>query len=498
MSSAHLYQSTQMQRAFRNVTNHKWILCVALVAYALLWYHTTRYSVTMVLRVGEPYTEKHSVLWRHILNKWKESSPETKVKMTKELSLLWRRTVTMDTDSGFVSSSDEMVAVVYEYLLVVKGFVPPIIAQATKEYLKTFDNMPQEIEQLENPLQTGHINGTFQGIPHRWNYNFAQLNNVSPILAQTLLFEYFRIQKRIFQKPAVQMMIIFNDDPQKYPTILDIIQNQCTEDEELLFELNRTVTRQGMKQLLRHMYGMQLWVNVKEKEMLKKFKHETYTFSVAFFFPSTKQDVKHCKYTIRKCVNDTNIFNAAHNPDDPDQSLILAQVLLNENSMHYLNHGDGCHVVAKELARRDKRPMITTYPKVHIGYKDKNVTNKNVTNKNVTDTSLAHIYFAREDIMLGPKAKAGFFSKNNKTQVVVDMIFLNVTHKKLYGDYENISVTDPAFVWNQSTLVDNFFDPRHHGYCYGLKFLNETKMLQNLTDMGKGEGALGGRELGQS
>ncbi len=482
--------------------HNKWILCVAVVAYALLCYRTIRYSGSvMEPQVGEPYMMKQSALWRHIFHKWKESSifSKKKIKTTDELLRLWKRLETADSDSRKISSADEIVTVVYEYFLAIKRFVPDIIYDATKEYLKTHDNMPKikkrgpqevalKLDQLKNPLETGYFNDSYKSKSHRWNYNVAKLNNVSQILTQTLLLQYFRIQKRIFQKPALQMMIIFNDDPQKYPVVLDIIQTLCTTDDELLYELRRTVTRRGMKQLLRHMYGMQDWVNVKEKEMLEKFRNETYTFHVVFFFPRGKKKVKFCKQAVRVYVNDTHVYNAAHFPDDPDQSLILAQVLLNENSMQYLNHGDGCYAVAKELGRRDKRPMITTYPIVHTAY-------KNQTEK-VTDTSFPHIYFAREDVMLGPETRAGFFSTQNKNQGVVDLIFLDDIHKDLIGDLGNISTTIAQT--NESTLVDYFFDLRCYGYCYGIKFLaSETISMKNLTDGEKG-GASGGRKPGQS
>ncbi len=314
-------------------------------------------------------------MWKENIGKKRKISILSKevkleVKKASMLLQLWR----LVDNTKTLSRANAIVTMVYEYYLVIKGFVPDIIYDATKEYLKTHENMPkrkkrgpQEVAPdmgwWSNPFNTGHLDDALKAITHRWNYNFAKLNNVSQILTQTLLLEFIRIQNILLMKIDVQMMVVFNCDPQKYPVILDIIQTLCTEDKELLFELNRTVTRQGMKQLLRHMYGMKSWVETKEKEMLAKFKNKkVFTFSIIFFTSRSLKNMRFCKKTIRFYVNDTNVYNAAHFPDDPDQSLILAQVLLNENSMHYLNHGDGCHAVAKELAMRTKSPMIMSFP----------------------------------------------------------------------------------------------------------------------------------------
>ncbi len=405
-------------------------------------------------------------------------------KTTKMLPQLWGLVEHTKT----YSTANAVVTMVYEYYSVIKGYVPRTIYKATKEYLKTEENMPEAerrgprvvvplVGSWNDPLVTGRFDEQFKAVTHRWNYNFAKLNNVSQILTQTILLEYIRIQNVVLKLMDLQMMLVFNDDPQKYPTILDVIQTLCTKDKELLFELKRNVTRRGMKQLLRHMYGMKSWVEIKEKEMLEKFKNGTFfNFSVIFFSSRSPGGMQICKSAVRVFVNDTNWFNAAHFPDDPDQCLILAQVLLNENSMHYLNHGDGCHAVAKELAMRTKSPMIMSFPSFYLPY------------KNDTDNRDTHIYLGQEDVMLGPTTTAGFFETQDKIRTDFGVIILNIKKKYLIGKSGNLKTTSKFVKYRleNRTIRDYFYDPHNYGFCYGTMFLLDSKTLENLMDRAKG------------
>ncbi len=446
-----------------------------------------------VLVVGNVSLLRRSVLWEHNTGNPGNSATLPKwaiieFNMTEQFAQLLQLVDTKATRSR----ADVIVAMVCEYYLVMKGFIPHIVQQATEKYLETHENMPKVRKRRpeeapprtgpwNDPFKTGHFSSRFKAVKHRWNYNFAKLNNVSQMLTQTLLLEYFRIQNHFSLKIDVQMMFVFVNDPQKYPVVLDIIQTLCTTD-ELLYELKRTVTKRGMKQLLRHMYGMQNWVKLKEKGMLEKFKSETYTFSVIFFFRMSKRKVRFCKQAIRFYVNDTLVYNAAHYPDDPDQSLILAQVLLNENSMHYLNYGDGCHAVAKKLARRTKRPMIKSYPVFYAAYRDK------------LRKSSPDIYLGRTDVILGPVTTARFFQRRDKNRTEEGVSQVHVKEQTLAGKSGNTSASSSSaagssfvkYSFDNSAARDYFHDPRNYGYCYGMRFLHDSKSLAKLNDRAKG------------
>jgi hypothetical protein len=57
-----------------------------------------------------------------------------------------------------------------------------------------------------------------------------------------------------------------------------------------------------------------------------------------FFFGRNSTELKDCKNEIRMLYNDINFKSSVHIPDTPHETLILAEMILNNSSLQLINN----------------------------------------------------------------------------------------------------------------------------------------------------------------
>ena len=153
------------------------------------------------------------------------------------------------------------------------------------------------------------------------------------------------------------------------------------------------------------------------------------------------------------------------------QTIILAQMTLNDNSVMFLNKhvGESCLEVATELSTRYKlKPFVGTswqFP---------------------------------SDLMIDSGAVMSFFGLRKRTDI--DILFQNKIDKTLLGWKNNILIEAHAFdnnklgngrAWGQEHITptrsvnDLFTDPQNYGYCHGIKFVSLHQLVRYKTLRGE-------------
>jgi hypothetical protein len=114
--------------------------------------------------------------------------------------------------------------------------------------------------------------------------------------------------------------------------------SECSRDGFIVYEKDVFVTKLGMKQLIIHMYGLQTWIQAKINTMENKFsKLDLARVRFFFFFGRNSTELKDCKNEIRMLYNDINFKSSVRIPDTPHETLILAETILNNNSLQVYN-----------------------------------------------------------------------------------------------------------------------------------------------------------------
>ncbi len=90
--------------------------------------------------------------------------------------------------------------------------------------------------------------------------------------------------------------------------------------------------------------------------------------------------------------------------------------------------------------------------------------------------------------MLGPTTTAEFFQTQDKIRTDFGVIFLNIKKQYLIGKSGHIKTTSKFVKYRLENrqILNYFFDPQNYGYCYGIRFLLDSKTLDKLMDNAKG------------
>lgn len=296
-----------------------------------------------------------------------------------------------------------------------------------------------------------------------WDYKFFRSRGMQHGNLNMVVLEWMRIQMTLPSlKTFVSIVSVLSKNVNKDKVMRNIVKNQCSKDNNILYEVGINFTRTGVQQLFTHMYGEQPWINTQVKEMTSKFNS---TFRVEFFFVysrGTKQLVK-CQNQIRKLYNDKIYNSTAHVLNTVEANLILAEMILNPNSIQFMNfakNASKCNLIASEISKRLPNKPRQTLPGIFVG---------------------------SDDVMLDTTTVFGLFGV--RTQIPVQLIFLHGFKKELIGKKRGFDVGARAFVNNSiSDARDNngdiihinktinklnlFYDPTNFGYCYGIKFIS--------------------------
>lgn len=304
-----------------------------------------------------------------------------------------------------------------------------------------------------------------------WDYLFFQKSGLTNNLTDISMLEWMKIQLELPRLTSkVFILSVFSTDPAKDKNMRKIVLEKCSNDNGILYEKNITVNKLGMSQLVTHMYGNQPWIEDKIDHMLSIFNFKASTFKVffMFFFGKTLDELTDCKHDIRTLYNHTYFKSSAHIPDSPEESLILAEMVLNPNSVQFLNNaknGEECRKIATEVARRSSLKAIPTLPGLFLG---------------------------RDDLMIDSGSVLHLFNLRNRTDV--DILFLHEIDKRILGNVNDFRIEAHAFksnaisagrAWGEDhftetvkTKWDLFYDPANYGFCYGVKFVSLEQLVR--------------------
>ncbi|XP_045159465.1 uncharacterized protein LOC123524916 [Mercenaria mercenaria] len=302
-----------------------------------------------------------------------------------------------------------------------------------------------------------------------WGYKFFEGKGLSEQMSDMVMSEWMKIQLKLPSlKSLVFIVSVFSNNRGKDDAMRKIVKEQCSKDNGILFEREIKFTKSGMRQLITHMYGQQAWLEAQIQQMLSKF-NSTYNAIFLFVYAKRNRDLVQCKNKVRKLYNDKAFKSTAQIPDTIEENVILAEMILNPNSiqlMNYAKNASDCKVIAKEVASRSSTAPIKTLPGIHEG---------------------------RDDVMIDSGTVLGIFGLRQRTDV--DLLFLHKVDKVLLGNDHGISIQAHAFknnsiskgrAWGEDHFTDNgamdeldlFYDPKNYGYCYGIKFVSLKQLVR--------------------
>ncbi|XP_045159496.2 uncharacterized protein LOC123524935 [Mercenaria mercenaria] len=303
-----------------------------------------------------------------------------------------------------------------------------------------------------------------------WGYKHFKRLGLSENSFDLVLLEWIKIQLKLPDlNTLIDIVSVFSNDNSKDEKMRTIVKERCSKDNGIVYEKSVTITRKGAQQLISHMYGQQSWLETKIEHMLSRFTHSTFTVLFLFVYTKRSTDLVKCKHEIRKLYNDKIFKSTAHIPDSKEENLILAEMILNPNSIQFLNYADNapdCELIAKEIASRLSTAPIKTLPGIYIG---------------------------TDDVMIDSGSVLGFFDLRRRTDV--DLLFLNDIDKSILGNHNGIPIQAHAFKFNSipkerawgeyhfsttgpQNQYDLFYDPQNYGYCYGLKFVSLKQLVR--------------------
>ncbi|XP_053394329.1 uncharacterized protein LOC123523536 [Mercenaria mercenaria] len=302
-----------------------------------------------------------------------------------------------------------------------------------------------------------------------WGYKFFKGRGLLEKTSDMVMLEWMKIQSKL---PSLNTLVfivsVFSNNRGKDDAMRKIVKERCSKDNGILYERKINFTKSGMRQLITHMYGQQAWLQTKIQHMLSKF-NSTYSAIFLFVYAKSNRDLVQCKNKVRKLYNDNIFKSTVHIPDTAEENLILAEMILNPNSIQFMNYAKNasdCKVIAKEVASRSSIASIKTLPGICMG---------------------------RDDVMIDSGTVLGFFGLRKRTDV--DLLFLHEVDKALLGNGHGISIQAHAFknnsiskgrAWGEDHFTDNgatdkwdlFYNPKNYGYCYGIKFVSLKQLVR--------------------
>ena len=290
-------------------------------------------------------------------------------------------------------------------------------------------------------------------------------------ISDLVMLEWMKLQLKLPQvasKVFILLVFLGNQNNDDDNSVKKIVSQKCSKNNGIVYEKSISVTKLGMSQLVRHMYGNQDWLPSQIQVMLSLFKGSEFRILFMFFFGKSLNEMKECKFEVRTLLNYRSFKSSAHIPDSPEESFILAQMILNPNSIQFLHHGHNgldCLAIATEIATRSSLEPVPTLP---------------------------GLYIDRDDVMIDSGSVMLIFNLRNRTDV--DIIFLNDIDMKILGNKNGINIESHAFKTNAidsgrpwgedhfsetvKSKWDLFYDPRNFGFCYGIKFVSLDRLIK--------------------
>ena len=251
-----------------------------------------------------------------------------------------------------------------------------------------------------------------------------------------------------------------------------IVAEQCG---IILYEKLVKVSERALANLVYHAYGDQEWLHAKTEQVSAMFGPQVKQVSVSLLFiiPHESTDMKLCKQKLRDFFALKVEKSSVHIPDYHTEATMIAEMVLNPNSIFYMHHhqGNQCREVSREISTR---------------------LELSATNPNS--------FLLPQDIMIDSGAAMSIFGIRARTDV--DVLFEHQVRDDILGTKRGISIEPHTFAttiqtmpavntkqgtrhWGQEHLTgdrksvhDLFHDPENYGYCHGLKFVSLNQLIR--------------------
>ena len=235
-------------------------------------------------------------------------------------------------------------------------------------------------------------------------------------------------------------------DLAKMEVARDMVSRKCG---QIIYEKQITVNQQGLASLAFHAYGQQSWLEAKVKHLYASVPRELQdqmAVLAMFVTPEKNTDLEKCKTDIRNYFALANPKSAVHIPDYHNEAIIVSEMVLNPNSVLFLNrhHGDACRHVTSELGHRlhlsEVRPGLYVLP---------------------------------QTIMVDSGSVMAFFGIRKADDV--DLRFHGPVNKSILGKRNGVEMSAHT---DRGSVDDLFLDPANHGYCHGVKFTSLQQLVR--------------------
>lgn len=216
----------------------------------------------------------------------------------------------------------------------------------------------------------------------------------------------------------------------------------------IYYQKNIYLNKTGALNLIRQLYYGEPWAGdfkkgfSGEKRKVEQCFRENIPLKAYFFESDSPDKVKECKEEIRALFNYGN--NSAHATDDHDETVRIAEQLLNDNSIHFLN--SSTYTYSKKLEN-----LLLAYRK----WLDENSYDKEFFC--IDSSAVLNIYGIRE---------------------ARDLDFLHFGCDNLKISPEDISSHQAELIHYSISPEEIIFNPANHFYYNGLKFTTLNVLMR--------------------
>jgi len=253
-----------------------------------------------------------------------------------------------------------------------------------------------------------------------------------------------------------------------------VVEQQCAVDGAILYAKDVALSRKGLEVYLRHAYGDVNW--------LQPGRYWAQAAPLAVFVVrSDRRRASSCKRSIRKLFALPGDLQkaAVHVTDFHSEARVATQMLLNDNSVAYMNHPNSSwslcnrvaagHSASLESVGTPRLPVLSTHPR----------SSRNpfflLPEEAIVDTGAAMA-------ILGLRAFTDVdlvWSTRPSNQI--GTLVKRCSRRRARGCIHRYGTHNPPTVWwsfhNQSSPADVVNDPRLYGFCSGLKFVAPLQLI---------------------
>ena len=239
--------------------------------------------------------------------------------------------------------------------------------------------------------------------------------------------------------------------PEEIKPTHSLVQHHCG---DVLYQKTIDINQKGVDSLAYHAYGDEEWLPEHIKKLQSIFngqEDEERPISVFFVRPKSQNHLRSCKDKLKSLFGLEQYESSVHVSSHHDQTVLMAEMVLNPNSVMFLNHhyGKKCQAVASALGT-----LLKLSP--------------------VNQTS----YVFPQDLMVNSGTTMSFFGLRQVKDV--DLVFLEETRRDVLGQRDGVlveAISETNFELRRHSDLELFVDPSKYGYCHGLKFASLDQSL---------------------